>query len=108
MAINVEIIESVGSGRERGGRSAAIELPAGTITNVSAAGATALSAGAKRVLVRNRTGGDSVYCRVQLTLGRANAAVGNSLLLAAGQDLTFILPSNSDPTLYEVDIRATA
>lgn len=108
MAINVEIIESTGSGQEPGQRNVDIVLPANDITNVSAAGATNLATGTRRVKVRNRAGGDSVYCRVQLTVGRANAAVGNSSLLAAGEELNFTLPKGVDPTLYEVDIRAIA
>jgi hypothetical protein len=108
MAINVEVVELVGSGREPGGRNSSIELPANAITNVAAAGTQVLAAGTKRVKVRNRAGGDSVYCRVQATDGRANAAVGNSLLLAANQELDFTLPKSIDPTNYEVDIRAIA
>lgn len=108
MAINLEIIESVGSGREPGQRNVDIELPANAITNVSAAGATALSDGTRRVLLRNRAGGDSVYARVQLASESTQAAAGNSFLIAAGESLGFTLPKSANGSDYEVDVRATA
>ena len=108
MAINLEIIESIGSGREPKERNSDMELPANAITNVSAAGVTALTAGTRRVLLRNRTGGDSVYARVQLASESTQAAAGNSILLSAGQSFPFTLPAQGGADTFEVDVRATA
>jgi hypothetical protein len=108
MAINVEIIQSTNSGREGGFRNNDIQLPANAVTNITAAGVTAFTAGTRRVKVRNRTGGDSVYVLVQLASASATAAAGTGLHLAAGQELNFSLPKNGDASTYEIDIRAAA
>lgn len=108
MAINVEILEYVGYGKQPGMRAPAPQGPENDITNVAAAAATALAAGTTVVTARNRAGGDSVYARFQATAGRANAAAGNSLLLAAGESYTWHLPKGANATAYEVDIRAIA
>lgn len=108
MAINLEIIESESSGREPGHRNNDIQLPANAVTNVSAAGATALTDGTRRVLLRNRNGGDSVYARVQLASESTQAAAGNSFLIAAGESVGFTLPKSVTASDYEVDVRAIA
>lgn len=108
MAINLEIIQAANSGRETGGRHNAMEMPALAFTNVTAAGATVLNAATRRVRLRNRTGGDSVYVKVQLVAGHTNAAAGTSYLLSAGQAEDFFLPKGAVGSDYEVDVRATA
>lgn len=111
MAINLEIIESIGSGREPGQRNVDIELPAVAITNITAAGVTALQTTTRRVILRNRAGGDSIYARVQLATSSTQAAAGNSFLIAAGESVSFTLPKFTgglDGADYEVDVRAIA
>lgn len=107
MAINVEIIQHTGKGRQPGSRNDLPVMPAVSITNVTAAGETALSDSARIVTIRNRTGGDSVYCLIRAA-GSTQAAAGNSLLLSAGQSFEFALPHDGVGSDYEVDIRATA
>lgn len=107
MAINVEVIEYKNYGRQPGARAPAPEIPWNAITNVSAAGEVALIANTTVVTVRNRAGGDSVYC-LPRTDGSTAAAVGNSVLLAAGESITWHLPKGAAGTDYEIDIRAIA
>lgn len=110
MAINLELIEATNMGRQPGNARMGdvLEHPLVKITNITAAGATALQATTAVGKLRNRAGGDSVYVHLQLASSSVQAAADKSYLLAAGEEVTFALPKGALGTSYEVDVRATA
>ena len=108
MAINFEIAEMASTGQAPGGSARAFRQNPGKITNVVAAGATVLQATTKVVTLRNRTGGDAVWAKIQLVAGHTNSTAANATLLSPAQDVTFTLPKSAVGSDYEVDVRTAS
>lgn len=105
MAINIEIIKSNSLGALPGIIVPVQEEPSASFDNVVAAGATTIGTGGV-FTVRNRSGGDSVYCLVKLASATGlQASASNARLLAAGDEFSFTLPRNASSS-YAIDIRA--
>ncbi len=109
MAISFQLAEFADLGRVPGGRQPVLQLPPVKAKRYAAVGPTdALSAGALIFQLKNI--GDPVYARLQLATETTQAAAGDALTLhvSTGELLEFLLPDDTNPTLWEIDIRAVA
>lgn len=106
MAINVEVWQHTVLSKVPGGFP--VLVPEGLpvdFDNVAAAGEVTVQATTRFIRVRNRTGGDTVYCKFRAA-GTDNAAADDSHMIAAGGEIWFGVPKVQAAGGYEVDIRA--
>ena len=111
MAIACDIEQYADLARVPGGaRAPVFALPPLNRTTLVAAGeSAAFVAGAEFFRITNR--GESVWARVGLKADSVVAAADDPQSIyigATGGTIDFVLPHAADPTLWAVDIRATA
>ena len=105
MAIDCELIASIGTVNESGGtRADAVQLPPRKVTRLAAAGSIDIASDAEVFIFRNLSTSQTVFIRLNADADATAATTGDdqSIRVEAGESFSFGLAANVDAAGYKL------